>query len=93
MDRFNADHTYRAVYQGDEKMIAIEGLSSVLYNLAGDPREVQPYQDERRIDALAEALDSYLELAVTRRNSFTKQKISIKDEILQQRMKDLGYLE
>jgi hypothetical protein len=54
---------------------------------------VQPYQDERRIDALAEALDSYLELAVTRRNSFTKQKISIKDEILQQRMKDLGYLE
>jgi len=93
MDRFHADHTYRAVYQGDKKMIAIEGLSRVLYNLAGDPNEERPYQDEHRINELAKILDAYLELAETRRNGFTKQKISLKDDLIQQRLRDLGYLE
>jgi arylsulfatase A-like enzyme len=93
MGRFHADHTYRAVYKGDEKMIAIEGLSRVLYNLTGDPNEAYPYQDKRRIDELAKTLDAYIELAETRRKGFSKQKISLKDELIQERLRDLGYLE
>jgi uncharacterized sulfatase len=93
MDRFHADHTYRAVYQGDEKMIAVEGLSRVLYNLAGDPHEDQPYQDGSRMDDLAKVLDAYLDLVETRRDGFTKRKISLKDDLVQQRLRDLGYLE
>ncbi len=93
MKSFHADHTYQAVYQGDQKMIAVEGLSKVLFDLAGDPSEQHPYQEQARIDELANVLDAYLELAETRRNGFSKQKISIKDDLIQQRLRDLGYLE
>jgi uncharacterized sulfatase len=93
IDRFQADRTHRAVYQGDEKMIAVEGLSKVLYDLAGDPKEGQPYQDEARIDALAEVLDAYLELAGTRNVGSSRRKLVLNDDLLQQRLRDLGYLE
>jgi hypothetical protein len=74
-------------------MIAVEGLTSVLYNLAGDPDETQPYSEEARIGALAKELDAYLDLAATRRKGLLNRKISLKDEIIQQRLRDLGYLE
>ncbi|MCB2202669.1 sulfatase-like hydrolase/transferase [bacterium] len=93
IDRFQADHTHRAVYQGDEKMIAVEGLTKVLFDLAGDPKEGQPYQDAARIDALAEVLEAYLELANTRSAGTSRRKLVLKDDLLQQRLRDLGYLE
>ncbi len=93
IDRFQVDRTHRAVYQGDEKMIAVEGLSKVLYNLADDPWEGQPYQDETRMDALAEVLDAYLELSSARSAGSNRQKLVLKDDLLQQRLRDLGYLE
>lgn len=93
IDNYQADRTHRAVYQGDEKMIAVEGLSKVLFDLAGDPREVQPYQDAARIDALADVLDAYLELANKRNAGTSRHKLVLKDELLQQRLRDLGYLE
>lgn len=93
IDRFSADHTYRAVYHDEFKMIAVEGLSRILYNLAGDGSDEKPYQDPQRIEELAKVLESYLELASSRRKSSGKQKISLKDEIIQQRLRDLGYLE
>ncbi len=91
--RFNADRTQRAVYHDDEKMISVEGLSRMLYNLAGDPSEEKPYLDHKRIDELVKSLDSYLELASSRRICSGNQKISIKDDIIRQRLRDLGYLE
>jgi len=93
IDRFSAEHTYRAVYQDDVKMIAIEDVSRILYNLAGDPSGEKPYQDPQRIEVLAKTLESYLELASSRRKSSAKRKISLKDDIIQQRLRDLGYLE
>jgi uncharacterized sulfatase len=93
IDRFQADRTHRAVYQGDEKMIAVEGLSKVLFDLAGDPKEGQPYQDEARIDELAAVLDAYLELANSRNVGTSRRKLNLNDDLLQQRLRDLGYLE
>jgi arylsulfatase A-like enzyme len=93
ISRYNAELTQRAVYYGEEKMVAIEGLSKVLFNLAGDPGEIQPYQDEARIEELAKVLEKYLELSGNRRNGSLQQKISLKDEIVQQRLRDLGYIE
>lgn len=93
LGRHHADRTMRAVYQGDEKMIQVEGVSKLLYDLAGDPEEGHPYQNEARIDALTKALDAYLELAASRQSHSTKRKIVLDDEIVQQRLRDLGYLE
>lgn len=93
MDRYHAEATQRAVYQGDEKMIAVEGVSKLLYDLAGDPSEARPYHDEKRIDALSKVLDAYLELAMSRWQDSSGRKILLNDEVVQQRLRDLGYLE
>jgi uncharacterized sulfatase len=91
--KYQADVTQRAVYQNQEKMIAVDGLSKVLYDLAGDPEEGKPYQDDQRIEELSQVLDAYLEISSSRRLGASKQKVSLKDELIQQRMRDLGYLE
>ncbi len=93
IDRFYANRSHRAVYQGDEKMIAIEGLSKVLFNLAGDPKESQPYSDEKRIKELASVLDTYLDVASSRQLGSSRKKISLSDDLIQQRLRDLGYIE
>lgn len=88
-----AENTRRAVYQHDEKLIAVEGLSNLLYNLAGDPDETHPYQDAARIDTLVQELEDYLDLAATRRKGSSNRKVSLKEDIIQQRLRDLGYIE
>jgi uncharacterized sulfatase len=88
-----ANRTQRAVYQESEKMIVVEGVSKVLYNLSGDSDESNPYQDDSRLQALSDLLDSYLESATTRRMGSTRKKINLKDDLIQQRLRDLGYLE
>ena len=93
IDTYNPGVDQHAIYKGDEKMIAVAEISKVLYNLAGDPTEQQPYQDPDRIRDLTKILDNYLELAMTRSMSSSHQKISLKDELVQQRLRDLGYLE
>jgi arylsulfatase A-like enzyme len=93
IDDFNAGLTQRAVYQGEEKMIAVEGLRKVLYDLAGDPWEGKPYQDEKRIEAFSKMLDAYLELAMSRNTGSSRRKISLNDDLVQQRLRDLGYIE
>ena len=89
----HAEKTRRAVYLGSEKMIAVEGVSKALYDLAGDPDEGRPYQNPERIDALAKVLDAYLELAMSRSSGSSRSKVALNDELVQQRLRDLGYLE
>lgn len=93
INRYHADSAHRAIYDGDEKMIDIEGVSRVLYNLAGDPNEKNPYQDAEKIVKLAKLLDAYLEASESHRVGLQKRKISLKDDMIQQRLRDLGYIE
>lgn len=93
LNRLHADRTRRAVYRGEEKMIQVEGISKLLYDLAGDPNEGYPYQSETRINTFSKALDAYLELSLSRQGNSTKRKFTIDDEMVQQRLRDLGYLE
>lgn len=93
IEQYHAELTHRAVYQNDEKMIAVEGLTSALYDLAGDPEENQPYHNQARINRLVKELEEYLDLAEIRRSGLLNRKISLKDDIIQQRLRDLGYLE
>jgi arylsulfatase A-like enzyme len=93
IERLNIDRTQCAVYQRDEKMIIVEGLSRMLYDLAGDVSEGNPYQDSERIGGFTKALDTYLEIAAGRRKNATNNKFLLKDEVIKQRLRDLGYLE
>jgi arylsulfatase A-like enzyme len=92
-EQYHAENTRRAVYQRDDKLIAVEGLSNRLYNLAGDPDEAKPYQDIPRINTLVQELEVYLDLAASRRKGTSNYKISLKDDLIQQRLRDLGYIE
>lgn len=74
-------------------MITVEGPSKVLYNLEGDPDEMMPYQDDARIYEFAQVIEKYLEQSATYRFGSSKRKLLIKDEIIQPRLRDLGYLE
>ena len=91
--QYQVDRPHRAVYHGDEKMIDIEGVSKVLFDLSSDPDETASYQDQNRVNELAKYLDAYLELSVSRRSKTPKRKLSLNDELVQQRLRDLGYLE
>lgn len=91
--RHHAEKTRYAVYKHDEKMIAVDDLSRTLYDLAGDPGEGHPYQNKQRVEELSKALDTYFELAETRRSGSSHRKISLNDDLVQQRLRDLGYLE
>ncbi|MEA3327171.1 MAG: sulfatase-like hydrolase/transferase [Chloroflexota bacterium] len=93
IDQYKADQTHRAVYQGNGKMITVEGLSKVLYDLALDPAEKRPYHDEEHIAELDKILDAYLDLSTNHRGGSSKQKITLMDDLMQQRLRDLGYLE
>jgi len=93
IDQYRAEVTQRAVYEDTEKMLEIEGFSKVLYDLVGDPFEEDPYQNEAKIKKLSQILDTYLEVSETHRASSQKRKISLKDDIIQQRLRDLGYIE
>jgi uncharacterized sulfatase len=93
IDKYKTKDTHRAIYQNNQKMIAIEGLSKVLYNLASDPLETEPYIDERTISELSLFLEDYLEVAALHQKGTSKQKASLSDELIQKRMRDLGYLE
>jgi len=93
ISRHHAEQTRYAVYHHDEKMLAVGDLSRVLYDLAGDPEEGRPYQNEARIGELSSILDKYLDLAETHQSGSSHRKISLKDELIQQRLRDLGYLE
>ena len=52
-EKYHPGVDQRAVYQGDQKMIEVDGISKILYDLAGDPRERKPYRDPAKIDALS----------------------------------------
>jgi uncharacterized sulfatase len=93
INQYHADKTYRAVYDGNEKMIDVEGISQALYDLSGDPNEMYPYQDQTRIEKLAKLLDAYLETCETHQVDVKQQKISLQDDVVQQRLRDLGYIE
>jgi uncharacterized sulfatase len=93
IEKSHADKTRRAVYHGSQKMIAIDGLSNVLYDLDDDPEEEAPFLKENKIAELSHVIDEYLNLAASRRGLISKRKVSLSDDLIQQRLRDLGYLE
>lgn len=92
----------RSIYRGiiDElgyKLERIEDIGEKLYNLNVDPHEITPLigeSHEARQLELSEQMDFLIEKAVLRRpENWSRSKVMLDDEILLQRMRDLGYIE
>jgi arylsulfatase A-like enzyme len=91
--KYHAEATHRAVYHQDQKLIDVEGYSQVMFDLTEDPREANPMIISGEIKRLMKVLDGYLDSAAARRSELANQKFSITDKVIQQRLRDLGYLE
>jgi hypothetical protein len=89
--------THRAVYEDGYKLIRVEDVRDQLFSLRSDPRELHgvdgPAQLER-LQRLAAQLEVFLNQARQQRpGDLPRAKADLDDEIVRQRLRDLGYME
>ncbi len=89
--------THWAAYEGKHKLMSIEGVGDRLFSLSADPREMVDLDGgpnaawKRR---LREHLASFLERAGARKPDLEgRRATNVDDAMVQQRLRDLGYLE
>jgi uncharacterized sulfatase len=86
-----------AIYENWEKMIRIEEVREMFYDLTADPLEGQPLTGEcaeAQLKILGSELDNFLERSYSLRpEGWTRGSVKIDDEKTLQRMRSLGYIE
>jgi uncharacterized sulfatase len=92
--------THRAAYEGQYKLIDVEGVCSELFSLDADPSERHSVQGGKmrqrgwRIERLAAQLTAFVEKAGSRRpQKWTRASADLDNELVRQRLRDLGYIE
>jgi arylsulfatase A-like enzyme len=102
IDPLGCRATHWAVYQGAHKLIHIQDTRDELYNVADDPMERNTLRvnggdpDARR---LRSGLKTFLEQAHAYRpnghrlEGWSAPKVELKDELVQKRLRGLGYIE
>ena len=88
--------THRAAYDGAYKLIHVEDLCDELYALDADPREMHDLvaSEPEPARELAERLGQFVDKAVSRRpENWSPEEVSLDSEIVQQRLRELGYIE
>jgi arylsulfatase A-like enzyme len=97
IEQLHCRATHWAAYEGRYKLISIEDVDDRLFSLDADPLEshgVDDGEDEGRRHRLVAHLKSFLERARARRPDFQVQRATnVDDVIVQQRLRDLGYVE
>jgi uncharacterized sulfatase len=97
IEKLHCRATHRAAYAGEHKLIAIEGVGEQLFSLNVDPQELRGLGgegDRRRKERLMEHLTSFLRRASARRPDLeARRAANAGDAMVQQRLRDLGYLE
>jgi arylsulfatase A-like enzyme len=88
--------THRAVYDGGYKLIRIENLHDELYALDDDPGERHDLVDleQMSVRELAERLEQFVDKAASRRpENWSPEEADLDGEIIQKRLRELGYIE
>jgi uncharacterized sulfatase len=98
IERLHCRATQRAAYEGSYKLISIENIDDRLFSLGPDFLEkpdVDNDEDEGRKRRLRGHLKSFLERARARRvdRQNRQRAANLDDVIVQQRLRDLGYIE
>lgn len=89
--------THRAVYEDGYKLISIENVDDRLYALRHDPQEacgVTSGAQPERVRRLMGRLHAFLDRARQHQRSRSgRAQVDLDDEIVRQRLRDLGYIE
>ena len=92
--------THRAAYEGRYKLIQVEGVGSELFALDADPAEMHGVRGGRvaqcgeRVERLMAQLTAFVEEAGSRRpQEVARVRADLDDEMVQQRLRNLGYIE
>jgi arylsulfatase A-like enzyme len=88
--------THRAAYDGAYKLIHIEDLYDELYALDVDPGEMHDLVDSEPKSGrdLAERLEQFVDKAASRRpENWSREEVDLDSEMVQQRLRELGYIE
>jgi uncharacterized sulfatase len=86
-----------AVYENGHKLVRVEGVGDRMYDLASDPGEISPLPIAGHASVskrLGAQLASFLVQADSRRpEEWARSQASVDDELVRQRLRDLGYSE
>jgi arylsulfatase A-like enzyme len=97
IEKFNCRATHWAVYQGQHKLVYVEGVHDELFVLDTDPLEMRGFKaemEDERIQRLTGQLKLFLEKARAHKlESWTREKANLDNELLRQRLRNLGYIE
>jgi len=96
IERLNCRLAHRAVYEGRYKLICVEDKSPRLFSLDVDPWETRSLEAPavtERIRRMRARLHAFLEEANARKpQARAQQPANLDDKIVQQRLRDLGYI-
>ena len=98
IDDFQVRSTFRAAYdQYGHKLIRADGFSDSVYNIAVDKSEqnkIEIVKDDPSFEFLSNALDRFQDLSRSRQpEQWSRSGVNLDDEVLRQRLRNLGYLE
>jgi hypothetical protein len=97
IEQLHCRATHWAAYEGRYKLISVEEIDDRLFSLDADPLERQGVDggaDAGHKHRLMGQLKAFLEGARARRPDFLVQRApNLDDIIVQQRLRDLGYIE
>jgi uncharacterized sulfatase len=97
IERSHCRATHRAVYDGSYKLIRVENVYDQLFALDVDPSEMSSLEPGAA-DGWRRRLVGHLarfneKMAARRPENWTRRKTNLDNEIVRQRLRDLGYLE
>jgi arylsulfatase A-like enzyme len=96
IEKFHCRSTYRALYDNGHKFVDIENIRQELYDLkedAGEMNDLSLSTELGRVQRLSESLEQFVVEARTHVPEDKKSTSNLSDELVQQRLRDLGYLE
>jgi uncharacterized sulfatase len=97
LDALRCRAAHWAVYEGQDKLIRVDGVGDRVYSLDVDPEEEHPLTSSsgaERASALGAQLAAFSEKAVSRRpQQWTRSQAKVDSELVRQRLRDLGYTE
>lgn len=98
LERYHCRLNRRAVYQGQEKLVRIDGVRDELYDLNEDPLELEDRlaQDPEKAKRFAAKLDSFMVRALARQPDTWQANKNLdleENETIVQQLRALGYMD
>ncbi len=97
IERLGSRATLRAVYEDRFKLVQVEGIGEQVYDLDADRQEHYPLSLDEQAERLARLLavaEAFVDKAESRRLEGKRQRaVNHDDELVQQRLRGLGYMD